>query len=68
MKQISMKQTVVVLAVASAAGIALGLIGSRVLSAQETSPTKNKGVTAQRCVRARRCRPSWQYWERPLSS
>jgi len=43
-----MKQTLVMLAVASATDIALGLIGSRILSAQETSPTKNKGVSAQR--------------------
>ena len=43
----SMKQTVVMLAVALAIGIALGMIGSRILSAQQTPPTKAKGVTTK---------------------
>ena len=38
---------VMVLAVALAIGIALGMIGSRVLSAQQIPPTKAKGVTAK---------------------
>jgi len=46
-KAASMKQTVVVLAVALAMGIALGMIGSQVLSAQQIPPTKAKGVTAK---------------------
>jgi len=46
-KAASMKQTVVMLAVALAIGIALGMIGSRVLSAQQTPPTKAKGITVK---------------------
>ncbi len=47
-KGASVKQTtVVMLAVASAMGIALGMIGSQVLSAQQAPPTTVKGVTAK---------------------
>lgn len=46
-KAASMKQTVVMLAVALATGIALGMIGSQVLSAQQTPPTKAKGQTTK---------------------
>ncbi len=46
-KAASMKQTVVMLAVALAMGIALGMIGSQVLNAQQTPPTKAKGQTVK---------------------
>ncbi len=46
-KAASMKQTVVMLAVALAVGIALGMIGSQVLNAQQAPPTTVKGVTAK---------------------
>ncbi len=44
-KAASMKQMVVVLAVALTTGIALGMIGSQVLNAQQAPPTQVKGVT-----------------------
>jgi quercetin dioxygenase-like cupin family protein len=47
-KAASMKQTVVMLAVALATGIALGMIGSQVLSAQQTPPTKVEGQTQKK--------------------
>jgi quercetin dioxygenase-like cupin family protein len=50
MKAAPVKQTVVVLAVALAIGIALGVIGTRVLSAQQTPPTKAKGQTQKKLV------------------
>ena len=46
-KAASMKQTVVMLAVALAMGIALGMIGSQVLNAQQAPLTTVKGVTAK---------------------
>ena len=49
-KAASMKQTVVMLAVALAIGIALGMIGSQVLNAQLTPPTTVKGVTSKTVV------------------
>ncbi len=40
-----MKQTVVMLAVPLAMGIALGMVGSQVLNAQQAPPTQRKGQT-----------------------
>lgn len=50
MKQISVKQTGGMLAVASATGIALSLLWGQVPSAQGISPTKGKGVAAKTLV------------------
>jgi len=42
-----MKRAVVMLAVTLAMGIALGVMGSQVLNAQQASPTKRKGQTVK---------------------
>jgi len=44
---VSMKQTVVTLAVALAVGVALGMTGSQVLHAQQAPPTERKGQIVQ---------------------
>jgi quercetin dioxygenase-like cupin family protein len=43
----SMKRTVIMLAVTLAVGIALGMIGSRLLNAQQAAPTQRKGQTVK---------------------
>jgi quercetin dioxygenase-like cupin family protein len=46
-KAASMKQTMVTLAVALAVAIALGMMGSQLLNAQQVAPTQVKGQTAK---------------------
>ena len=42
-----MKRNAIMIIVALIVGIAIGLIGSQLISAQQAPPTKNKGVSAK---------------------
>jgi hypothetical protein len=42
-----MKRNAVMITIVLAIGIALGMIGSQLINAQQSPPTKNKGITGK---------------------